>query len=623
MKKCLLILTLFFTSVLVQAQENQIVVNSKISNVTVFISGAQVFRNTEQVDLPQGVSLLVFSGLSSAIETQSIQAKGEGNFTILSVTQQKNFLLEKKNSELKSTYLTTLNELNDKIATLRNESEVYKAEEDMLIKNQVVMGPNVNYDLAKFKAALDFQKQRLTDAKNKQIEISKEIAKLQLSQNKFRNQIAEIDGKSLGNSNDVVVKVSTKTATKGKFSLTYMVANAAWYPSYDIRAKDVSSPVELVYKANVSQNSGEDWKNVRLTLSSGNPKSDQIKPELGNYNLGFLSAGYGFGSATSAIRVVKGKIMDNNGESIPGASIRVKGSSIGTTSDANGNYTMQLPAGNNSLVVSYLGFVTQELYANSTVLNFRLQEDSASLNEVVVAGGSNSNAKMMIRGLATTPVRAKELNSNAVEVSTVQKQTNVTFDIKNPYTVLSDGKQFTVDIGNYDFDAEYEYYAAPKITEDAFLTAKISGFDQINLISGEASVFFEGTFLGKTLLDVQTASDTLKISLGVDKNVVIKREKQKDFNERQFIGSSQRDSRHFVIDVKNRKSQAINLIVEDQLPLATSSDITVEKQEISKAKLDETNGKLTWQMQLQPNEQKKLVLKYQVKYPKNKPINLE
>ena len=621
MKKCLLVLTLFFTSVILNAQENQIAVNSKISNVTVFISGAQVFRNTEQIDLPQGVSLLVFSGLSSAIETQSIQAKGEGNFTILSVTQQKNFLLEKKNSELKSTYLTTVTELNDKIATLRNESEVYKAEEDMLIKNQVVMGPNVNYDLAKFKAALDFQKQRLTDAKNKQIEIGKEIAKLQLSQNKYRNQIAEVDGKSLGNSNDVVVKVSAKNATKGKFSLTYMVANAAWYPSYDIRAKDVSSPVELVYKANVSQNSGEDWKNVRLTLSSGNPKSDQIKPELGNYNLGFLSAGYGFGSATSAVRVVKGKITDNNGESIPGASIRVKGSSIGTTSDANGNYTMQLPAGNNSLVVSYLGFVTQELYASSAVLDFRLQEDSQSLNEVVVVGAGNS--KTMIRGLSAAPVRARELTSTAVEVSTVQKQTNVTFDIKNPYTILSDGKQFTVDIGNYDFNAEYEYYAAPKITEDAFLTAKISGFDQINLISGEASVFFEGTFLGKTLLDVQTASDTLKISLGVDKNVVIKREKQKDFNEKQFIGSSQRDSRHFVIDIKNRKSQAINLIVEDQLPLATSSDITVEKQEISKAKLDETNGKLTWQMLLQPNEQKKLVLKYQVKYPKNKPINLE
>jgi len=615
------VLTLFFTSVILNAQENQIAVNSKISNVTVFISGAQVFRNTEQIDLPQGVSLLVFSGLSSAIETQSIQAKGEGNFTILSVTQQKNFLLEKKNSELKSTYLTTVTELNDKIATLRNESEVYKAEEDMLIKNQVVMGPNVNYDLAKFKAALDFQKQRLTDAKNKQIEIGKEIAKLQLSQNKYRNQIAEVDGKSLGNSNDVVVKVSAKNATKGKFSLTYMVANAAWYPSYDIRAKDVSSPVELVYKANVSQNSGEDWKNVRLTLSSGNPKSDQIKPELGNYNLGFLSAGYGFGSATSAVRVVKGKITDNNGESIPGASIRVKGSSIGTTSDANGNYTMQLPAGNNSLVVSYLGFVTQELYASSAVLNFRLQEDSQSLNEVVVVGAGN--AKTMIRGLSAAPVRARELTSTAVEVSTVQKQTNVTFDIKNPYTILSDGKQFAVDIGNYDFNAEYEYYAAPKITEDAFLTAKISGFDQINLISGEASVFFEGTFLGKTLLDVQTATDTLKISLGVDKNVVIKREKQKDFNEKQFIGSSQRDSRHFVIDIKNRKSQAINLIVEDQLPLATSSDITVEKQEISKAKLDETNGKLTWQMLLQPNEQKKLVLKYQVKYPKNKPINLE
>ncbi|RZK88189.1 MAG: mucoidy inhibitor MuiA family protein, partial [Pedobacter sp.] len=272
---------------------------------------------------------------------------------------------------------------------------------------------------------------------------------------------------------------------------------------------------------------------------------------------------------------------------------------------------------------SYIGYQTLDQSITANQMNVRLQPDTKALNEVVVAAygavqkkESTTSDRMMVRA-------ASALTSVPIAVNTVENQTNITFDIQNPYTILSDGKQFTVDIGNYDFNAEYEYYAAPKITEDAFLTAKISGFDQINLISGEASVFFEGTFLGKTLLDVQTASDTLKISLGVDKNVVIKREKQKDFNERQFIGSSQRDSRHFVIDVKNRKSQAINLIVEDQLPLATSSDITVEKQEISKAKLDETNGKLTWQMQLQPNEQKKLVLKYQVKYPKNKPINLE
>jgi len=614
---------LLFVSFAALAQETQIPVNSKINNVTVFISGAQVQRQTESVDIPPGISLLVFSGLSSAIETQSIQAKGEGNFTILSVTQQKNFLLEKKNSDQKTSYLNTITSLNDKIAELRNESEVYKAEEDMLIKNQVVMGPNVNYDLAKLKLALDFQKQRLSEAKNKQIAIGKEIIKLQLELNKYNKQIVEIDGQNLKNSSDVVVKVSAKAATRGKFGLTYMVSNAAWYPTYDIRAKDVLSPIELVYKANVTQNSGEDWRSVKLTLSSGNPTTNNTKPDLQPYKLGFNSAGYFGIGGNAAITLVKGRVVgaDDN-QALPGVAIRAKNTSVATVTDASGNFSLQIPTGSTILTFSYIGFQTLEQPINSNQMNIRLQPDNQTLSEVVVAGYGNTqrkeiaNAKVMIRGMSS-------LTSNAVEVNTVEKQTNITFDIQNPYTILSDGKQFTVDIGNYDFKADYEYYAAPKISDDAFLTAKINGFNEVNLISGEANIFFEGTFLGKTLLDIQNASDTLTFSLGVDKNVVIKREKQKDFNEKQFIGSSQRDSRHFVIDIKNRKSQPINLIVQDQLPVSTSSDISIEKQELSKAQLDEATGLLTWKMLIQPNEQKKLTLKYQVKYPKNKPVNIE
>ncbi|WP_182920610.1 DUF4139 domain-containing protein [Pedobacter planticolens] len=623
MKKVLILKTfILFLSLSISAQENQIQVISKISNVTVFISGAQVQRQAESMDIPQGVSQFVFSGLSSAIEAQSIQAKGEGNFTILSVTQQKNFLLEKKNSEQKTNYLTVITDLTDKISTLRNESEVYKAEEEMLVKNQVVMGPNVNYDLVKLKQALDFQKQRLTEAKNKQIEINKAIVKLQTDLNKYNRQINELNGKSLINSNDIVVKISAKVASKGKISLTYMVNNAGWYPTYDIRAKDISSPVELVYKANVSQNSGEDWKNIKLTLSSGNPTNNSTKPSLAPYNLGFLSAGYNtYNISSSNVRIIKGKVVasdDNQG--IPGVAVRVKNNSVATTTDANGNFVLQIPVGANTLIFSYIGFKTQENLITTNQMNIRLEPDNQLLQEVVVTGYSDKLAGKVagvkIRGVGS-------VGSTAVEVNAVEKQTNVVFDIKNPYTILSDGQQFSVDIGNYDFKADYEYYSAPKISEEAFLTAKINGFDEVNLITGEANIFFEGTYLGKTLLDIQNSSDTLTISLGVDKNVVIKREKQKDFNEKQFIGSSQKDSRSFIIDIKNRKSQAINLIVEDQLPISTSSDITVEKQEISKAKYDEANGTLTWQMILQPGEQKKLALKYQVKYPKNKPINLE
>ncbi|WAC38974.1 mucoidy inhibitor MuiA family protein [Pedobacter sp. SL55] len=326
MDKKILFALLFFFNAAAFAQENQINVNSKISDVTVFMNGAQVQRLSDHVELPQGVSLLVFSGLSSSIETQSLQAKGEGNFTILSVTKQNNFLLDKKKSEQKAALLAKSEDISDKIVVLNNEIAVYKAEEEMLMKNQTVMGPNVNYDLVKLKAALDFQKLRLNETKNKQASLQKEVAKLYEEINKINRQAAEIDGKPIGNSSDVVVKVSTKAATKGKFALTYLVKNASWYPTYDIRAKDVASPIQLVYKANVSQNSGEDWKNVKLILSSGNPSNNNEKPTLPTYQLGYLSAGYSFFNPVAATsNVVKGKVVSAaDNLALPGTSVELK-----------------------------------------------------------------------------------------------------------------------------------------------------------------------------------------------------------------------------------------------------------------------------------------------------------
>ncbi len=622
MYKKIIFLLLPFLAATTFAQETQLSVNSKINEVTVFMNGAQVQRLSEQVDIPQGVSLLVFSGLSSSIETQSLQAKGEGNFTILSVAKQDNFLIEKKKSEQKDALQIKVEILMDKINTLRNEIAVYKAEEEMLMKNQTVMGPNVNYDLVKLKAALDFQRQRLTEVKAKQGSLEKEAQQLQIDLSKINRQVAEVDGKAIGNSNDVVVKVSSKIATKGKFILSYLVKNANWYPTYDIRAKDVASPIQLIYKANVSQNSGEEWKNVKLILSSGNPSSNNEKPTLPPYQIGYLSAGYSFfNPVNAASNVAKGRVVSNDSNSpLQGVSVRVQNSSVATVTDATGNFSLQIPSGATTLEFTNMGFQRQEIPISYGQLNVRLREDQQMLQEVMIsrntaAASAKIDTRMVLRGNSS-------MSSVPLEVKNTEQQMNVTFEIKTPYTISSDGKQATVEIGNYEFKADYEYYAVPKMTSSAFLTAKIADFNEANLMSGEASIFFEGTYLGKSLLDIQL-TDTLTLSLGVDKNVTVKREKQKAYNERQFLGSSQKDSRHFVIDVKNRKSQAINITIEDQLPLSTNGDITVEKQELSNAKLDEATGKLAWQYVLQPDQQQRIDLKYQVKYPKNKPINIE
>jgi uncharacterized protein (TIGR02231 family) len=252
--------------------------------------------------------------------------------------------------------------------------------------------------------------------------------------------------------------------------------------------------------------------------------------------------------------------------------------------------------------------------------------DYNKLEEVVVVGYGIEKLQGKLAGVqvsSSPTIKIRGTSSVPVEVNSQQAQTSLLFDIKEIYTVPSDGKLTTVEIGNYDMPATFLYNAIPKLSKNVNLKAEIIDFADLNLLSGEANIFFDGTFLGSSLIDLQQAKDTLSISLGNDKNVIITREKQKEFKEKQFLGSSEKVTRDFLITIKNRKNKAIDLIVFDQLPISTIENITVEKLEISGAELDEKTGKLTWKLKLQPNEEKKLSLKYQVKYPKNGKINLE
>jgi uncharacterized protein (TIGR02231 family) len=131
------------------------------------------------------------------------------------------------------------------------------------------------------------------------------------------------------------------------------------------------------------------------------------------------------------------------------------------------------------------------------------------------------------------------------------------------------------------------------------------------------------TYVGKTLLDITYSTDTLQISLGRDKNVSVKREKVKDFETKQFLGSKKEESRVWSINVKNNKNQKINMLVFDQVPVSTLEEIKVELFETSGAKHNIETGEIKWDFYLEPNENKKFELKYSVKYPKNKNLIIE
>jgi hypothetical protein len=601
---------------------------SKVQKVTLFLNGAQVTR-TSAVNITPGTSTLVFEDISPNIDVQSIQVRGAGDFTILSVKHEMNYLnLQQKQKQVEALQLQQ-KQLRDKLSLLSSLLIINQEEYNMLVKNQTITGQNASLDVLKLKQALDFQTTRLTENKKKEQAINNDITAVNVELQRYDRQIADVrknKGVSDATSN-ILVTVSAKAALQSQFTLTYLVNNAGWYPTYDIRAKNVNSPITISYKANVTQQSGEEWKNVRLTLSTGNPTISGSKPELTPY---YLTYGMYYTGQQNAITKVTGNIVSSDdGLVVPGVSIRVKGTSIGTQADAGGNYSIQVPNNNAILEYSFIGYEKVERTAAQPVLNIIMNPSANQLNEVVVAGYANADNKEYKRNVsystqtlqgtaAGIQIRgAASIQSTPVEVKQTENQTNVEFNIANPYTVPSDGKQYLVEINEVNTDATYQYFVAPKLSTDVFLTARITDWNKYNFLSGEANLFFEGTFIGKSLIDTHATADTLNLSLGADKNIVVTRTLQKDVTGKQGFGANRKETRDWLITVKNRKSQPVNLLVEDQVPVSQNSAIEVDTQNISSAEMDKLSGKLSWNLSLKPLDEKQLQLKYQVKYPKN------
>ncbi|MCS6973788.1 MAG: DUF4139 domain-containing protein [Cyclobacteriaceae bacterium] len=203
----------------------------------------------------------------------------------------------------------------------------------------------------------------------------------------------------------------------------------------------------------------------------------------------------------------------------------------------------------------------------------------------------------------------------------IQTSVSTEFEIGLPYTITSAAQPVTVDIQKYEVPATYRYATVPKMDRDAFLMAQITGWSQYNLLPGEAQVFFEGTYVGKTFINPEEVNDTLKVSLGRDPRIVVKREQKKDFTTRKTVGSNIRETSAWEISLRNTRNEPVTLIVEDQVPVSRNSQIEVTLTESGGAQYIKDTGTLVWELTLQPNEARKLNFAYEVKYPKGRQIN--
>lgn len=610
------ILFLAFSALSYGQSPREIPVESEVKQVVVFPENAQVSRQ-ERVSIGTGTTLLKFMDLSPFIIPNTVQARVDGNVVVLSVNHRQDFLGELEKSPQLMQLENDLEELRDKLAALQAETEVYNEEIAFLNANRNIGGDEA-IDAAQLRTAADFFRSRLTELKSKILNSRKKQGQLRREVQGLEKEIKSLSSSGLYKKGTVEVKISSERAQTIEVEVSYLVRNAGWFPSYDIKASDINSPLELIYKANLRQDTKTDWKKAQLRFSTANPNTSAVKPELLPYYLNYnlLPPTY-----NNTVTQVSGMVVDEGGEPLPGAGISLEGSTIATQAGFDGRYSLSVPGSGSVLVFSYIGYQTLKKQVTGPTMNVVLEEDNQALEEVVITGARRGEKAPEGRGVTVNIRGANSLTGPIV--SPIERQTTVEFEIDMPYTIPSDNKSYAVEMARYRLPATYKYISVPKVDPSAYLIAQIRDWEKYNLLDGEANLFFENTFVGKSLLDLRYASDTLEISLGRDKGVSVNREKSRDFSSKKFVGTRTETQMGWTISIKNNKPSAIDLEVRDQVPVSTLDEIKVDIDEVSGGILNRESGMVVWNLQVPAGGERTLPLRYTVRYPRDRRLYIE
>jgi hypothetical protein len=618
-----LLAIVLFLSQIATSQIKKIQAETTVQNVTIFSSGARVDR-ISSVSISPGRSQIIFSGLSNQLDQKSVQLNADADITLLSVQASKDFLSERKIDDEEKSFIEKTKSLKAKLDIDNKLLEVYKSEEDMLKKNEAIGGTS-GVKTTELKEALDLHRQRLTDVFEKQIEIQNRINEEQKNLDRFADQLQQISKKRDSINYIITALVDSKETKNVNFHLFYNVKDAGWYPSYDVRVKDVTKPLNVLMNANVFQRSGETWKNISVFLSTGNPNDNATPSQLQPWRLGFYDPTVSFRNQ-GTLGLATGRVTNDEGEPIPGATVLIEGSNCGTATDKNGFFRLENFSPNSVLQVSSVGFESKEVPLQPGYFTISLQPARQALQEVVVLGYGSSKA---LRGKTSgvevnDETRSKNKQSmKPVTVATQYEPTTTVYKIQDQYNLETDGKTTTIGIKQFEIPALYNYFSVPKIDPSAFLSANIVNWQDYDLQSGEASLYYEGSYLGKTYIDLGSASDTLSLSLGKDNGIKVSRKTVKEYSSKHFIGSNKTETKTYEISVKNNKRVAVTLNVTGQVPVSITKEINVDDVKTPEAQLDKETGIATWNFTLQPGDEKKLQISYSVKYPKDKKVVLE
>ncbi len=323
MKKYLfaVLIAIVITASPLEGQEKYL--ESPISHVTVFRQGAQLTGDLP-VSVKAGTWDYVAGGLSPYIDPNSIQVRGEGDFMIMGVSHRNNYLANPAETETVRTLRGKIKALELKIEDEETAMEILKEKELFLKSNYDVVSSKSAITPEQLKALIEIYSTNIESLRTAILKKQRIIKDYKDEKEQLEKQLTGSLDKSRMPTGEIVVTVSGSKPVTGKLSLSYMVMNAGWRPSYDIRVDDISDPAVIIYKANIWQNSGIDWKDVKISLSNATPMTAGALPPLAPWFIDFYQEfalnelvvrGYGTRSKSAARNESAGEDMMMESES--------------------------------------------------------------------------------------------------------------------------------------------------------------------------------------------------------------------------------------------------------------------------------------------------------------------
>lgn len=555
MKKGLLFLASALLTTFSWAGEKENI-KSTITEVTVYSQGAQVYRKASFTVKP-GITEIIIDGICKTIDGNSLQVKASGNLIILD-SKYSLFYPEPSKVDLSKAsskalrdiklYEDSITRIGYDIQELQDEIDVLNSTKQILLNNGSVRGQGkVNDSIQLLKQTIDYFALKMNDINKQLLKLNRRKIEKTSQKTEWQQRLNDIKNhenstkptENKGPIHRITITVSAKEVVSGKISLSYLVSGAGWSPLYDLRTDISSGKVNLNYKAHIFQNTGTDWDDVRLNVSTNNPYQNKTKPELHPWYVDY--------------------------------------------------YVYRQPVYNGNMA-------------------------PVQLDEIAVTS-TREKDKNRLEGVSYDAKTAADFSQLIDHVISAE------FKIDLPYSIKSNNEKHMVLISNTDLNATFKYYTAPKMDASVYLVALISKLDELQLIPAKANIFFDGTYIGETYLDPSNMNDTLSLSLGRDPNILVKKTLLKKDNKEKIIGTYIEKTLAYNIEIKNLKSTNVTVVVQDQIPITQNTDITIELENSSKAKVNSKTGLMEWEITLKPKEAKNLDYRYKVKYNKDKQIN--